>query len=434
MTRKQAITVISMVLVMGLLAAGCSPAGNTEGIGLDPEGPGHPVELEEDVAGAQLRFGLNLYRALTAGGESGDGGAGDENVFISPASIALALSMTYNGARSDTAEAMAEAMELGAMDLETVNEGNFALIQELAAAAEADPGLELRIANALWQREGTSFYDDFLTRNRQYYGAPVEAMDFDDPATVAAINDWVSRQTSGRIPELLTEISPDAVMFLINAVYFKGAWSEPFDPRWTTPEPFHLAGGDTIQVDMMRQDSGFAHYAGDGFQGVRLPYGDEGRLAMYVFLPDEDQDLTAFNKLLTAENWRRWQAGFTHEYGVVALPRFQLNYKTSLKDTLQQLGMGIAFDEDEADFSGMAPVGPGGNLFISEVLHETFLLVNEEGAEAAGATSVEVGVTSVIQPAFTFVADRPFFVAIQDDETGALLFAGAVNHPQPVTE
>lgn len=447
MTRKQAITMVSMVLVVSLLAAGCSPGGvgKAAGIGLEPEGPGHPVQLNEDLAGAQLRFGLNLYRALAAGqaGGAGAGGAGGgsdgaggggagENIFISPASAALALAMTYNGARNETARAMAEVLGLEAMDLETANEAFYALIKELAAVADA--GVELRIANALWQREGTAFYDDFLTRNRQYFGAPVEAMDFDDPATLTAINDWVSQQTSGRIPELLTRISPDTVLLLINAIYFKGAWSEPFDPDLTAQADFHLPGGDTIPVFMMNHEGTFGHYAGDGFQGIRLPYGDDGRLAMYVFLPDEDGDLAAFSELLTADNWRQWQAGFVEKYGRLALPRFQVNYKISLNSALKDLGMGIAFHRDEADFSGMAPVGPGHNLYISDVLHETFLLVNEEGAEAAGATAVDVSVTSLIEPAFNFVADRPFFVAIQDDGTGTLLFAGSVSHPQPVME
>src|SRR5690606_2728325 len=429
--RKPLLALVSLVLAAALVAAGCSPGGvgKAAGIGLEPEGPGHPVELNEDLAEAQLRFGLNLYRALA---DQDDGG--DDNVFISPTGIALALAMTYNGARNETARAMAEALQVDAMDLETFNEANYALIQALVEAADAEDNVELRIANALWQREGAAFYDDFLPRNRQYFGAPVEAMDFDDPATVDAINNWVSEQTSGRITELISDISPETVLFLINAIYFKGSWSEPFDPELTAQADFHLSGGGTIPVFMMNQDGTFAHYAGDGFQGIRLPYGDEGRLAMYVFLPDEDRGLADFNELLTAENWRQWQTGFAEKYGQVSLPRFQLNYKTSLRSALEQLGMGIAFDRDQADFGGMAPIGPGHNLFISNVVHETFLLVNEEGAEAAGATAVEVGVTSLIQPSFTFVADRPFFVAIQDDETGALLFAGAVSHPEPVME
>lgn len=425
-----------LVLMGALLVARCGPSGMggrtaVAGIGPEPEGPGYDVDLDQDVAAALNRMGLRLYRELVARQGTGDGTVdtgGEGGLFISPASIAMALAMTYNGARGETQAAMAEALSLTGLDLETINDSYYALIQELAAAADPDGGVQLRIANGIWHRHEVDFYEDFLDRNRQFYGAAVETADFDDPATVDVINRWVSDMTEGRITDLLEEIRPDSVMFLINALYFKGDWTTPFDPAHTRPMPFHRQG----EIPMMFREGDMEHYRGDGFQAVRLPYGEEGRLAMYVFLPDADSDLDAFHAGLTYDNWQEWQAGFAEKFGQVGLPRFRLTYKEKLNETLKAMGMEIAFDRLRADFGGMRPVSPGNNLYIGDVLHETFLLVNEEGSEAAGATSVEIRVESAQIPEFELVADRPFFVAIQDDETGVLLFAGSVTDPQPV--
>ncbi|HLS89080.1 MAG TPA: serpin family protein [Sphingobacteriaceae bacterium] len=427
---------LAVVLIGALLAAGCGlsgPGGRTAaaGIGPEPEGPGYEVDLDNDVAAALNRMGLRLYRQLAA--QEGNGGGDDEGddgggLFISPASIAMALAMTYNGARGETQAAMAQALSLEGLDLDTINESYYALIEELAAAADPEAGVQLRIANGIWHRQGVDFYEDFLDRNRQFYGAAVETADFDDPATVDAINGWVSDMTEGRVTELLEEIRDDSVMFLINALYFKGNWTDPFDPSHTRPMPFN--GGPEIL--MMFREGEMAHFKGEGFEAVRLPYGEEGRLAMYVFVPDEESGLDAFTAALTYDNWKEWQAGFAEKVGRVGLPRFRLAYETKLNDALKAMGMEIAFDRLRADFSGMRPVSPGNNLFIGDVLHETFLQVDEEGSEAAGATSVEIREESALIPDFELVADRPFFVAIQDDVTGVLLFAGAVTDPQPV--
>lgn len=424
--------VLSALLIMSGCGLGTAATDGSDaiggelevsGIGLHPTGPGYEPELDAAIVAVQRRFGLAIYREL-----AGQGGEGS-NVFISPASIALALALAYNGAQGETAAAMAEALGFGDLSLEQVNDSYYALIKSLAGVKAADESVTLNIANGLWQDQGIEFKQDFLDRSEQYYGAAVEALDFTDPGSAGVINQWVSEQTNGRIPELITQIPADAVLYIINAIYFKADWSKPFDADHTAPAPFHLADASTADVPLMRQDGTFDYYRGDGFQAIRLPYGETERLAMYVFLPDSASDLTSFQQLLTADNWQHWMASFDSKYGRIAIPRFQLRNRFSLNRALIDMGMEVAFDPDAADFGGMREVRPGNNLYISDVVHETFLEVNETGSEAAGATSVEVSITSLPVAEFELTVDRPFFVAVQDEETGALLFAGSVADP-----
>jgi serine protease inhibitor len=380
--------------------------------------------VDPAVIAAQNRFGLSLYHRLASGGT-----ANEQGIFISPSSIALALAMTYNGARGETQTAMSHALGYDSLSLDTINSSYAALLQQVAHTSANTEGIALRMANGLWQHEGVAFSRDFLRRNQRFYQATVRSLDFAAPGSVDVINQWVSEHTEGRIPRLLEQISPRSVLFLINATYFKGDWTQPFDPRLTRTMPFHLAGGGQQDMPMMHMEGPFQHYQGQGFQAVRLPYGKEGLMAMYLFLPDLGSDLKTFHEQLTYDNWEQWLAGFSQKRGRLAIPRFRLDFKVQLNRTLQELGMAIAFDANRADFSGMRPVSPGANLSISEVIHQSFLLVNEKGTEAAAATSVGMRLTSAPMYQFNFIADRPFFLVIRDEMTGAMLFMGSVLAP-----
>lgn len=423
------------LLLLALLAVGCSgiPGGAAAGgLGVNPEGPGHPVEFNPDIVSAQNELGLQLYRLLAAaddGSETGEDGAPQhENVLVSPTSAMLALAMTYNGAQNETSAAMAQALNLDLLDLKTANEGFLALIEALNETADAQGGAELRLANGLWQREGWEFKADFLDANRLYYGAQAQVMDFNDPTSVDAINEWVSQQTAGRITGLLEEIKADDVMFLINALYFKGEWTTPFAAEATHAQPFFTSDDDEIEIDVMHLEADLAYLDGEEFQAVRLPYGEEQRLAMYVFVPAPDKKLADFEQQLTAANWRQWQDEFEEGFGRVALPRFEMSTKNSLVPALQELGMAVAFDPAAADFGGLVDLA-GQNLYLSDVVQQTFLRVDEEGSEAAAATSAGVSVTSMPLYDFELRADRPFFIALQDEATGTLLFVGGVHEP-----
>ena len=360
------------------------------------------------VASANTRFGFKLLQDLR---EREPGG----NIFISPLSISIALTMTYNGAVGETERVMAEVLEIDALDLSTINHSNRALQNSLE---NPDPKVEISIANSIWYRQGIEFNPIFLERNRSFFGAEVAGLDFSAPQATATINEWVDTNTNGKIEKIVDRINPQTLLFLINAIYFKGNWQDEFNKSMTRPGTFQLPNGSEKRVQMMRREGEYPYFRGTNFEATRLPYGD-GRLGMYIFLPNRDSNLNKFLGNLNAENWEGWISQFQDRRHEMMLPRFKLEYEVNLNDTLKALGMEIAFD-NRADFSGMGP-----NLFISEVRHKTFVEVNEEGTEAAAATSV-VGATSVPP---TFRVDRPFFFAIYDAETQTILFMGTVTEP-----
>ena len=368
-----------------------------------------PIEDPDvsSVASANTRFGFKLLHDLH-GREPG-------NIFISPLSISIALTMTFNGAVGETERAMAEVLEIDALDLSTINNSNRALRDSLE---NPDPKVQISIANSIWSRQGVDFNPEFLERNRVFFGAEVASLDFSSPQATATINEWVDTNTNGKIEKIVERIDPQTLLFLINAIYFKGNWQDEFDKSMTRPGTFHLANGSEKRVQMMRREGEYPYFRGDNFEATSLPYGD-GRMSMYIFLPNRNSNLNKFLRDLNAETWEGWLSQLQDRRQTMMLPRFKLEYEVRLNDTLEALGMGIAFGGG-ADFSGMGP-----SLFISEVRHKTFVEVNEEGTEAAAVTSV-TGVKSV--PAI-FRVDRPFFFAIYDAETETILFMGTVTEP-----
>jgi len=403
------LTAISVVL--GLVLGGLS------GLTLAKEsGATTPQEL----ASAYGKFGFKLFGNLTGSNKG-------QNVFVSPASVAFALAMTYNGAAGDTQEAMARTLEIQGLNLEDLNRANAGLRQALS---QPGPRITLNIANSLWLRQGLSFKPDFLKRNEEFYQAAVKVLNFADPRAPATINDWVKKETDGKITRIVGQLQPSAILFLINATYFKGRWARPFDPARTKERPFTLLGGQVKQLPMMSQSGSYKYYRGKNFQAVTLPYGENRRWSMKIFLPDQNSGLKEFLSQLNAANWQQWLAGFKMTNGSIALPRFKLEYEASLKAPLGALGMGTAFDEARADFSRLCAPPP--RVYIDDVKHKTFLEVNEEGTKAAAVTAVGVAATGrpAPRPGFTMVVDRPFFLAIDDSETGVLLFLGAVTEPR----
>ena len=370
------------------------------------------------VTAANTKFSFKLFSEILKQNNSQN----SQNIFISPTSVAIALAMTYNGAKGETQQAMAKTLELQGISLQEINSANAALI---AAVQNADDKVQLNIANSLWAKQDINFNPDFLQTTEDFYKATVTNLDFSDPSAVNAINDWVKQSTNGKIDRIVQQINPDDVMFLINAIYFKGKWTKEFDPEQTTIEPFYLTAGEEKQHPLMSQSGEYKYYENKKFQAVSLPYGNDGRLSLYVFLPSDNSSLTAFYQALNAENWEKWITQFRNRQGSIRLPRFKINYDLTLNDALKALGMGAAF-EPKADFSGI-----GDNLALSEVKHKTFVEVNEEGTEAAAATSVGITLTSASseQP-FQMNVDRPFFCAIRDNQTGTVLFMGSIVNPQ----
>jgi serpin B len=358
-------------------------------------------------------FGFNLFSEIAKENK--------ENIFISPSSVAIALSMTWNGAEGETKDAMAKVLQFKGMNIEEVNQSNKLLMEELQKPASK---IELSIANSLWSRPDRKFKPNFIGRCKDFYSAEVS-----NKFEADAINSWVKEKTKDKIDKIIDFIPEEAILYLINAIYFKGTWTYEFDKKKTEDKDFHLLDNSKKKCPMMSQSGTFSYYRGDKFQSVSLPYGD-GSASMYVFLPDEKIGLLEFQKNLNEKNWEKWMKSFQMKEGDILLPRFKIEYELLLNDALTSLGMGIAFDGNKANFNGMVPVTSGRNVFISRVIHKTFVEVNEEGTEAAAVTVVEMSDKAVHESErFYMIVDHPFFFVIRDNKTDNILFMGSIVKP-----
>jgi len=374
-----------------------------------------PRELSDDEkalidAGNQFTFDLfrEATRELTP----------DSNALLSPLSASMALGMTLNGAGGTTLDSMRVALRVEGRALESINRGYQSLIALLTAL---DPTTEINIANSVWSHIMFPIRAEFVETARTWFDAEARSVDFDDPATLSLINGWVKEKTRNRIPELLKQIDFGEVAFLINAIYFKGQWRARFDPSDTRNRPFH--GADATRDVPMMSRAGKVRLANrSDYQAVELLYGN-GAFAMTILLPR--QDLTPREVLdgLTPDSWRALTESFAEAELPLVLPKFKFDFARELEDPLSAMGMRIAFDGRVADLYGIADVRPE-RLFLTRVTQKAFIEVNEEGTEAAAATAVGVGATSVPQ---SVVVDRPFLFAIRERLSGTILFIGQVN-------
>jgi serpin B len=372
----------------------------------------------KSLAKGYTDFGFNLFSEVAKENKG-------KNIFISPASVAFALSMTGNGAQGTTGDAMADVLKFKGMGLEEVNLLNKLLMEELERPGSK---IELSIANSLWCRPDIKFKEDFTGRCKDFYSAEV-SNNFD----ADVINAWVKEKTKEKISKIIDKIPEEAILYLINAIYFKGTWTYEFDKKKTEAKDFYLLNSSKKKCSMMSQGGKFSYYRGDKFQAVNLPYGD-GSTSMYIFLPDEKTGLAEFQKNLNEKNWAKWMKSFQVKEGDILLPRFKIEYELLLNDSLSSLGMGIAFDQSEANFRNMCEFSSEENVYINRVIHKTFVEVNEEGTEAAAVTAVEMRLKSVsVNPEppdrFYMPVDHPFFFVIRDNKTGLILFIGSIVEP-----
>jgi serine protease inhibitor len=367
---------------------------------------------------ANRRFGFALLQAQLAKHSN------TENLFISPTSVSQALSMVYLGSSGKTRQGMEQTLQSGDMSPEALIQGNVAIKNLLETPG--DEKVQLTVANSLWVNEGAGLKDSFVAQTRSQYRARVSILNFADPRTLDRINNWAKRSTKGKIPQILSSINPQGEVIVANAVYFKGAWSRPFEKSATSDRPFQLATNRRKPLPFMNQGSSkYEYLETPQFQAIRLPYGETKRFGMYVFLPKGD--LTPWLKELTDETWNQWMGQFSPKQGTIALPKFKINYTAKLNDSLKALGMADAFTP-QADFSAMS----ANNLLISDVTHKTILEVDETGTEAAAVTTIEMVATSaplLSEKPFNMVVDRPFFVAIVDQQTGLPFFMGQISDP-----
>ena len=367
-------------------------------------------------------FAFELYRALREK---------DGNLFYSPYSISLALAMTYAGARGETAEQMAAALQF-MLEQERMHPAFNWLDAELARRGQGGQGKDgkgfrLNIVNAIWGQKDYTFLSDFLDVLAENYGAGLRILDFITEAEKSRliINDWVSDQTEGRIKDLIPQgaINELTRLVLTNAIYFNAAWEYPFDEKMTADGPFCLLNGQQVTVPMMKQTESFGYTEGEEYQAVELLY-DGNELSMVILLP-EAGEFEAFEQGLNAEKVSDIISNLRPTQVVLTMPKFEFESEFSLKDMLADMGMPIAFS-GAADFSGMTGTP---DLCISEVLHKAFVSVDEAGTEAAAATAVIMKETAIPNEPVQVTIDRPFVFLIRDIGTGAILFVGRVLNP-----
>ena len=376
-----------------------------------------PSPATSALARPYAQFGFDVLRQLASQRP-------DANVFISPTSIAVALAMTSNGANGTTREAILHTLHADTQPIEAFNAAN----RELAEQISKTTAVQLSMANALWLQQGLPVNPAFQQVLQAAYDAQAESLEFRNPAAVETINAWVAKDTNDRIQHLVDQVDPMTVAMLTNAIVFKGKWTLQFDPKSTQPHDFKPANGAALQVPMMKNSAEYAYYAdGKGLQAIRLPYADR-TFAMYVVLPQDSSGLQSFLSQLTPDTFTALVSSLHPQRGTIELPRFTITYDATLNSVLTKLGMGIAFG-DHANFDGICKTP---RIQISEVRHASFLKVDEEGTEAAAATSVGMRAMAVRiePPPFHMVVDHPFFLAIRDERNGQLLFTGTIAKPE----
>ncbi|MCA0754232.1 serpin family protein [Paenibacillus sp. N4] len=346
-----------------------------------------------------------------------------QNIVISPISIVQALTMTMNGAAGPTRDQMAKTMHLEGLSLEELNEGQRKL-RELML--QPGPGVKMQMANSLWLQQGWPFRKPYLDLVKAAYGAELNERKLADPAVRKEINKWVDKQTNGLIPTILDEPVPELTkLMLLNALYFNGTWKTPFDPENTKDGDFTQSDGKVKRVPFMHQGGDFEYEETDAYQAVRLPYGD-GQMGMLVVLPRHNADRTSlYAELLEDPDF--WSKRLTHSHGKLALPKFRMESSLELVEILSAMGMTLPFSAIKAEFNEMADTSGGKRLSINQVLHKTLVDVSERGTEAAAVTMIGMdGGSAAPLGHFEMTADRPFLFAIQDLQSGILLFVGSV--------
>jgi len=381
---------------------------------------GKETEMSAVVNGNN-RFTTDLYARLKE--------RTSQNLFFSPYSISTALAMTYAGAAGETARQMAEVLHFTAAEPE-LHQAMARLRRRLLG--DTPKSYQLRVANRLWGQQGYEFLPGFLQTTRNDYGAELAVVDFARSEEARqTINQWVERQTEEKIKDLLAPgvLGASTRLVLTNAIYFKGNWQQQFNKNATQDAPFHLSADKTVTVSMMHQGERFGYRAFDDLQVLEMPYA-KGELSMIVLLPKKIDGLSQLEQKLTPENLQVWAKELQWQKVMVYLPRFKMTSQFGLKDTLQAMGMTLAFDDRKADFSRMSR---SEGLYISAVIHKAFVDVNEEGTEAAAATAIGMRAMAASpqreQPP-TFRADHPFLLLIRENQTGAILFVGRVMNPK----
>ncbi|MFP4027748.1 MAG: serpin family protein [Candidatus Brocadiia bacterium] len=376
-----------------------------------------------DLPEGNNAFAVALYEQLRQN-KSHEG----ENLFLSPFSVSTAFALAYAGARGETAEQMEKVLHFPCRGKE-LNKAFAKLIDNLNARQKRG-NYNLSVANALWGQKGYDFRKAYLSLTQKYYNAGLKEVDFKNNTEPSRkrINKWVAQETQNKIKKLMPRGSIDRMtrLVLTNAIYFKARWAETFNESATRKEPFILLDGTKVKNPMMHQTETFGYRELDDLKILEMPY-TKHELSMVVLLPKEDDGLPKLEESLTEKKLAKWLKRMGHPRVTVAMPKFKLETKFMLGDTLKKMGMVNAFQKGKANFSGM---NGRRDLYIQAAIHKAYVDVYEEGTEAAAATGIAVGATAAhVAPPKKFIADHPFLFLIRDRKTNSILFMGRLMDP-----
>ncbi len=405
--------------VSALMAASCDKNNHDIPKGELPD----PIRIElraaeQEMIGADQAFAFEFFENVYLEEAKDD----DANFMVSPLSLSMALAMTGNGAMGETKTAILEALKLNGYDDTEIN-AYYKKLKE--ALLKTDPSTRISIANAIFTNKFVEVHTKFIETNKSYYDATVQPVEFGNAKTVDIINGWASDNTNGLIEKVIDQTNSMDLMYLLNAIYFKGIWSSEFDPKNTSPKPFTREDGSRADVDMMHQTAKFNYAEDETLQLVQLPYGNQA-FSMMVLLPKEGKNLSELVSATRGEGyWTGLQSNLKEAEVVLSLPKFKTEYSKGLNNLLVKMGMGLAFT-DAADFSGMSDQAAK----IDFVKQDTYISTDEKGTEAAAVTTIGMVLTSMpMEPQrVVFNANRPFIYIIQENSTGAILFMGAVKN------
>ncbi len=368
---------------------------------------------EQKLISASNDFTFSLFRQLSAASPK------DSNVFTSPLSASMSLGMAMTGASGTTYSQMRSTLGFGTSTETEVNESYKSMIALLRGL---DPTVTFQIANSVWYRNTFTFNQSFLDGTKNYFDARVSALDFNSPTAKTTINDWVSSATNGKIPSIIDQISQDNVMFLINAIYFKGSWREKFDPAMTIDRTFHSVSGDQT-VKFMRRQVKTPYVSTADYEAADLIYGNSA-FSLTVVLPKAGKSVDAIAASMQSASWSTTTAQLSAAPLVeLSMPRLKLTWERKLNDDLVTLGMRDAFSDGIADFTRMSPAGR--QLVISEVKQKTYVDINEEGTEAAAVTNTGISLTSA-PVSVPMILDRPYIIVLRERYSGTILFIGKI--------
>lgn len=414
MPRKRSkLPLLGMVTIMVSVACGGDGPTEPRRVAARTTLPRTLTTSERDVLSASNAFSFGLWKTINQSQR-------DSNVFVSPLSASFALGMTMNGAAGQTYDEMRGALRFQNASLVSIDSGYKSLITLLTTL---DPSTTMRIANAIFHRSGFPVTQTFLDAASTWFDASVQEQDFNDvQGTLSAVNGWANTKTNGRIPTILQSVNQKDVMYLLNAIYFKGTWRDRFDPAATRDAPFHPATGAAQSARLMFRKGNVAYAETDTYQAADLAYGDSA-FTMTVLLPRPGTSVETVAASLTPESWQALTSAFHAREVELYFPKITFSWKRSLIDDMKAQGMVAAFTPGGADFTRLSSAGT--DLYVSLLQQNTFVAIDEEGTEAAAVTIVGVGLTSApLAP--TMRVDRPYVFVIRERLSGTVLFMGKI--------